>query len=128
MESAEVKTVETSEVKKYGVNSIIILLSIPLELGKIGFEIKADSAMGPRKWLHLIEVGDELISLKDVEWANILNEFKDMDEVENAQVEMALKEKFNIPDEKIKAKVQGAIGVLFKLEGLVKESINLFRN
>jgi len=112
--------------EKFGVENLKKLVALGLEMGNVADRIVQGS--GASKWLAMVDLGDELLALTGVQWNQVGDEYKDLSEPEKAQLMAFAKEKFDIADDKLEAVIESSLGLVMKMEGVVKEAITLYKS
>jgi len=77
---------------------------------------------------HLMPLGGEAIALTSLQPAKLLAELKDLDDAEKAQLLTSFKAKFDLTNDEVEAKVEGALGLAVKTEALVEEIIGFAKS
>lgn len=77
---------------------------------------------------HLMPLGGEAIALTGLQPGKLAAEFKDIDDAEKAQLLTSFKAKFDLTDDEVEAKVEGALGLAVKTEALVEEIIGFAKS
>ncbi len=115
-------------MEAFGVENIKKVLAAVLEGGNVAGKIVA--AKGS-KWLamaNLMDLVDEVMALTTVKWDLLDDEYKDMSASEKEDVMTFIKEKFDIPQNKVEAAIERSLSIAMKLEGIIKETIALVKD
>lgn len=101
-------------MEKVGIEQIKSVLMLILELGNVADYIGKHSEMGVTRFTKLTDLFDELVAMGQFDAAKLKAEYADLDEAEKAQLKLAIKEKFNIEDDKLEAKIEEGLDLVIE--------------
>lgn len=99
----------------------------------LGFELgnvadKVGRTKGASKYFALVDLFDEVTALGSVDFKLIDDEIKDLDATERETLHQAIKDKFDIVDDKLENAIEEAIAILSEQVKLVERSIKLVKD
>jgi N-acetylglucosamine-6-phosphate deacetylase len=109
-------------MEKLGIDQILKAQNLAVEGGNVAEKVLSASG-AVAKFSALGALFDEIIALSSFNPAAALAQIKDLDDAEKAQLVAAFKEKFDIADDQVEAKIEAGVGLVAKAEGLVQEII-----
>lgn len=113
--------------EKIGIENLKLLISLPIELGNIADAIGRDSKSGWKRYLKLVDCLDEVLDAVKVNYSELESELRDLDDVEKAELQKYIAEKFDIADENLESVIERSLVILQNIGSLVVESIALFK-
>lgn len=112
---------------KLGISNIKTLVLISVELANV-IDGVANADGFAAKGQEVFRLADELMLIPNLDVKAAIEEAKDLDSAEKAELHEAVKAKFDIKDDKLEAVIEGGLGLALKLEELVKEGIALAKS
>lgn len=115
-------------MEKVGIENLKLIIALPVEIGNISMSIAKSEDKTWKKWLNIFGLIDEIADLfKIKDWSSIKTEYMDLDQLERAEVNQYMCEKFDIADDRIEVIVEKGFCIIFNLEAVVKDSIDLVK-
>lgn len=108
---------------KYGIETIKKVLAVLIEAGNVLDKVKATPGPITGKLAFMLELTDELFALTGFSTAAFVQEVKDLDGAEKESLLAFLKEKLDLADDAVEAKVESGLALLVKLEGVIEEIV-----
>ena len=120
-------------IEQKGIENLYKVLELIIEAGNIAEEISQKSSEGTFKWYDrwlfpLVRLGDEAAGLFTIKFKEIYPEFKDLTSAEKEELVTRMKEKFDIANKELEIKVEAAFIILFKVEDIIVELIELAKS
>lgn len=112
---------------KIGIENLKLLIGLPIELGNIADAIGHDSKSGWKRYLKLVDVLDEVLDAVKVNYSKLESELRNLDDVEKAELQKYIAEKFSIEDKNLESVIERSLVILQNIGSLVVESIALFK-
>lgn len=113
--------------EKYGVEQVTRVMDVLVEAGNVAARMIGDQGGAAAKVGHLLRMSDELIGLVGLDAAKLKAELADLSPEERAQLMAHVKEKFDLADDALEAKIEAGLGLAVKLQELVVELVALVR-
>lgn len=110
-------------MEKLGINNLKPIVALGIEMGNVADKIGREQ--GVKRWMHIADLFDELLSLGKVDFKMVSKEIDDLDESEKLELNAFLKEKFNIVDDKLEVAIEGGLKLIADQYSLVKKAIKL---
>lgn len=111
--------------EKIGYANLEKLVLLGFEMGNVAD--KMGRSKGVSRYMHLIDLFDDLTGLATVEFKQVKEEVKDLDAEERKALHEKVKAKFDIIDDKLEDGIEKAIALLDSAYTIVKESIALVK-
>lgn len=112
-------------MEKYGVANLKILIALPIEIGNITGAIIASEDKSWKRYLKIFDLFDEAVDFLKVDWKLLKDEYMDLSEVEKAEIQQSLIDKFDIANDRIESVVENSFSILFDLESVIKKTVAL---
>lgn len=109
--------------EKYGMENLKPIVALALELGNVGD--KVGRTKGAARYLHLMDLFDELTGLAKVDFKKVKEEIKDLNAAEREELHTFMKVKFDIVDDKLEMAIEEGLKIIEEAYGLVTRSIEL---
>lgn len=109
--------------EKYGIENLKPLVALGIELGNVGD--KVGRTKGAARYLHLMDLFDELTGLAKVDFGKAKEEIKDLDAAEREELHTFMKVKFDIVDDKLEMAIEEGLKIVEEAYGLITRSIDL---
>lgn len=116
------------EQEQKGIENLTKVIAVPVEMGNIIGEIMGEEKRTLKTYLKFIQVCDELVDLFKVEWKELGPEVKDLTDVEKAQIIEVMKEKFDIPQDKIEMIVEESLSDLVVLAVMINKWVSFAKS
>lgn len=113
-------------MEKLGITNLKPVVSLAIELGNVADKVGRNT--GATRYLHLMDLFDELTALGSVDFKQVSKEIKDLDEAERKELHDHLKLKFDIVDDKLELAIEQGISIIDRQYSLINESITLYRS
>lgn len=97
------------EAEKLGVEQIQKAVLLVLALGNAVDHIVRHPELGVTRFVKLTDCFDELMAMSNFDAEKLKAEFQDLDAAEKAALGILVKEKFDIEDDKLEAKVEEGV-------------------
>ena len=110
-------------MEKLGISNLKPIVSLGIELGNVADKVGRNT--GASRYLHLMDLFDELTALGSVEFKKVGAEIKDLDEAERKELHEHIKVKFDIVDDKLEMAIEKGLSLVERQYGLVKEAMEL---
>lgn len=107
---------------KVGIDNLKKALVVGIEVANAVDDVTHVGTSWAEKLSKAMGLLPQLMAIPGIDFSALSAEISDLDDAEKADLHGVLKTQFDLADEKLEAAIEGAIGVLLKLEGLVKES------
>jgi hypothetical protein len=112
-------------MEKFGIDNMLIVVALPVEMGNIADEIGHDNASGFKKWFKITSMLPELIDLLKVKWSDIPGELTDLSDVEKSQIEEFVKQKLELQDKNLEGTIEESLSIVSELATLVQRCVTL---
>lgn len=109
--------------EKKGTEQIKKVLDALLEAGNVADKMINEKGGALARVTMLIKMSDELIALTGLNVGELKAEWKDLDDAEKAELIAHAKEKFDILEDAVEAKIESAFDLAFEAEKLVEAGI-----
>jgi len=113
-------------MEKLGIKNLKPVVSLGIEFGNVADKIGRNT--GATRYLHLMDLFDELTGLGSVDFKQVSAEIKDLDAEERKELHEHLKVKFDIADDKLEQGIEQALSIVERQYALVKESMDLVKS
>lgn len=110
---------------KYGIANILPLILLGVEMGNVADKIGRTKGMA--RYFKLTELFDEGVAVMGVDFKQVKEEIKDLDADEKLMIKNAIKEKFDIVDDKLELAIEKSLDIVENLMNVVQSSIDLFK-
>ena len=104
---------------KIGVKSLTNLTLLAGEIGNVAG--KMSTSEGAAKYLHLVDLFDEVAAISDIKVENVKAEYADLDDVERVQIVKAFEDKFDIEKDQVEAAIERGLRLAIKGVDYLKE-------
>lgn len=99
------------EETKYGIENLKKIFALGFELGSVAGDVAEKAGNAELKWYDkwlfpFTKLGDEIFAMFSVDYKLIVPEWKDLDEVEKAELKVFAQEKFDIPQDEIEGVIE----------------------
>lgn len=94
---------------KHGVKQLSIIAIAFFEAGEVGYEITSQKLGGLRMFAKLATLTDDVISVANVNVAELKKEAAEIDQADKEQLVMNVANKFDLKDDKLEAKVMATL-------------------
>lgn len=111
--------------EKLGMENLKPIVALALELGNVADKIGREK--GAAKYLHLMDLFDELTGLAKVDFKKVKEEVKDLDAAEREELHAFMKVKFDIVDDKLEMAIEEGLKIVEEAYGLVTRSMDLVK-
>lgn len=111
------------EEKKYGVAKITAVLALALEMGNVLSKVVSQPGPMISKLGFALELSDEVVGMVGFSAEEFKQEILDLDDAEKQQLLDFMKNKFDLADDALEAKIEHGLELVFKAEDLVKQVI-----
>lgn len=114
--------------EKVSVENIEKIVVAVAAVGNVLEKFIAEQGGIVKRLSHLVSLGGEAIALTSLEPSKLAAEFKNIDDAEKAQLLASFKAKFDLSNDEVEAKVEGALGLAVKTESLVEEIVGFAKS
>lgn len=109
-----------------GTADLKILLALLIEIGNVADAVGRDTTIA--RWGKLFNLIDEVAALGSIHLDQVVPEFKDLDEAEQADLKAFLKEKLQLADVNLEAAIEKGLDIVTDAVKLVENSISLVKS
>lgn len=110
---------------KYGISNILPLILLSIEMGNVAD--KMGRTKGLARYMKLTELFDEGVAVMGVDFKQIKEEIKDLDDDERLMIKNAIKEKFDIVDDKLEGVIEKSLDSLDNLINSIQSLVELYK-
>lgn len=111
-----------TEVKKIGTDQIVKILDLLIEGGNVSEKVsQADSVMG--KVMALVPLADELLTIMSLSPGLLIAQYKDLDDLEREEINVHVKEKFDIADDLLEAQIEEGVELVGEVVGILNKVV-----
>lgn len=111
---------------KFGIVNIINVINLILEAGNVLPELQKDQSSFS-KFIALGRMGDELMSMIDVDFDALKKEILELDNEDKRQISIIASKKYDIKDDVMEAKIEMALDLGIRLIDVFVESSQLYK-
>lgn len=111
---------------KVGIANILPLILLAVEMGNVAD--KMGRTKGMARYFKLTELFDEGVAVMGIDIKQAKEEIKDLDEDEKLMIKNAIKEKFDIVDDKLEGVIEKSLDIVDDLFKVIQNSIELFNS
>lgn len=106
---------------QYGISQIKKLLALPLEVGNVLDVILNEKDMSTGKKLsYIFQLYDEAAALFTLDITQLRKEVTELDQTDKDDLKTFMRDKFNIKDDVLEAKIEESMDILDKIASLVQ--------
>lgn len=106
---------------KVGIENLKKALIFALHIGNVVDDVTNHGTTMIEKLQGLMKLAPEFLFAAGIQFSALSAEVSDLDDTEKAELLAALKQEFNIADDRLELAIESGIGILLKFEGMVKE-------
>jgi hypothetical protein len=113
--------------EKVGIDNLETLFTLPIELGKFGFNVINGKVVNPKHWFDFAYLFSDALNFLHIDWKMLKEEYKDLSAEEMVELESFIISKLNISDDKIKIFLQRSLQNLVNIQSSIQEAIEIYR-
>lgn len=113
------------ETPKLGIANLLPIIMLAVEMGNVAD--KMGRTKGLARYMNVTSLLDETVDVLKVDFKQVKAEIADLTAEERAEIEQAIKEKFDIADDKLEGVIEKSIGIVEKQISVVVEAIDLYK-
>lgn len=109
----------------YGIKNLLPLILLSIELGNVADKFGRKKGVG--RYLTLVDLADEVIDLRNVDFSQVKKEVSELDESEKKIITDAVKEKLDLVDDSLEIVIEDFIVILERQVAVVSDSLALYK-
>jgi len=113
---------------KYGVDNIIKVFNLLLEMGNVGDFIGAHPELGAARWSKITDLFDEAMLMTTFSFSEMKKEFAELDPEDRQKVMTALKKKFDLENDALELKIEDGLDLAVQLYELINKIISFSKS
>lgn len=111
---------------KLGTENLLKYVMLVLEAANVADQV--GRAKGAGRYMALMQLHDELSAMSGANFQTAVQEFKDMDATEKADMLAKVKAKFDLVDDVLENQVEDILGIMVDADQLVRKALSLFKS